>query len=166
MPSNNKVTIIAEPGQATCQIIREFEVPRELVFRAHVDPEMYGRWIGPTSEKVRIERWEPKDGGGYRWLGGTGEAGEYAFNGAFHEVTAPERIVSTFEFEGLGERGHVSLDVSTFEELPGGRSRLTIRSAFLSVEDRDGMIASGMEVGVTEGYEKLDDLLSTLAVAQ
>ena len=166
MPSNNKVTVIAEPGQATLQIVREFEVPRELVFRAHVDPEMYARWIGPTGEKTRIERWEAKDGGGYRWLGASPDGTEYAFTGAFHEVSTPERIVTTFEFLGLGERGHVSLDASTFEELPGGRSRLTIRSAFLSVEDRDGIIEAGMEMGVREGYEKLDDLLAELVAAR
>lgn len=165
MRGQNEVRIVAEPGQATLQVIREFEAPRELVFRAHVDPEMYARWIGPSNENVRMERWEARDGGGYRWGGGSPETGEYWFVGAFHEVTAPERIVTTFEFLGLGERGHVSLDVSTFEALPGGRTRITIRSAFTSVEDRDGIIGSGMEHGVTEGYAKLDALLAELVAA-
>lgn len=154
----NKTEIIAEPGKQELFIKREFDAPRELVFKAHVDPEIYVKWVGPRDLTMKIEKWDPQDGGSYRY---THERGghKYAFFGVNHEIHAPERIVGTFEFDGLPERGHVILGVTTFEELPGDRCRVVHQSVFRSVNDRDGMIASGMERGVTEGYERLDEFL-------
>jgi uncharacterized protein YndB with AHSA1/START domain len=155
----NKTEVKAEPGKQELFIIREFDAPRELVFNAHIDPEIYVKWVGPRDLTMTIEKWEPRAGGSYHF---THERGghKYAFFGVTHEVLEPERIIGTFEFDGLPERGHVILGTTRFEELPGGRSRLVHQSVFQSVADRDGMIQSGMERGVTEGYEKLDDILA------
>ena len=154
----NKTEVKAEPGKQELFIIREFDAPRELVFNAHIDPEIYVKWVGPRDLTMTIEKWEPRAGGSYHF---THERGghKYAFFGVTHEVLEPERIIGTFEFDGLPERGHVILGTTRFEELPGGRSRLVHQSVFQSVADRDGMIQSGMERGVTDGYEKLDEIL-------
>jgi uncharacterized protein YndB with AHSA1/START domain len=155
----NKTVVTAEPGRQELFITREFDATRELVFEAHVDPDIYVKWVGPRDLTMTIEKWEPYEGGSYHF---THERGghTYAFFGVYHEVLAPERIIGTFEFDGLPERGHVIMGVTTFEELPGGRSRLTHQSVFRSVADRDGMVQSGMERGVSEGYEKLDAILA------
>ena len=155
----NKTEIIAEPGKQELFIKREFDAPRHLVFKAHVDPEIYVKWVGPREMKMTIEKWEPRDGGSYRFTHER-DGHVYGFLGVYHELLAPERIIGTFEFDGLPERGHVILGTTKFEELPNGRCRLVHQSVFQSVEDRDGMIASGMERGVNDGYEKLDDLLA------
>ena len=155
----NKTEIIAEPGKQELFIKREFDAPRELVFKAHTDPEIYVKWVGPREMKMTIEKWEARDGGSYRFTHER-DGHTYGFLGVYHELNAPERIIGTFEFDGLPERGHVILGTTRFEELPGGRCRLVHQSVFQSVEDRDGMIASGMERGVNDGYEKLDSLLS------
>ena len=144
-------------------IVREFDAPRELVFKAHTDPDLYVQWLGPRELTMALERFEPRAGGSYRYIHKDGEGNEYAFHGVNHEVLAPERIISTFEFEGLSEKGHVILETVRFEALTGGRTRLTGQSVFQSVEDRDGMIQAGMERGVTEGYERLDALLEKKA---
>jgi uncharacterized protein YndB with AHSA1/START domain len=154
----NKTVVTAEPGKQELFITREFDAPRELVFRAHTDPEIYVKWIGPHGMTMTIEKWEMSDGGSYKY---THERGghTYAFFGVNHEALAPERIIGTFEFDGLPERGHVIMGKTLFEELPGNRTRIVHQSVFFSVEDRDGMVQSGMERGVSDGYEKLDDLL-------
>lgn len=155
----NKTEIIAEPGRQELFIKREFDAPRELVFRAYTDPEILVKWLGPRDLTMTVEKWEPHDGGSYRYTH-EHEGQKYAFFGVNHEILAPERIIGTFEFDGLPERGHVILGTTLFEELPEGRSRIVHQSVFRSVADRDGMIASGMERGVTEGYDKLDSLLA------
>jgi uncharacterized protein YndB with AHSA1/START domain len=154
----NKTIVTAEPGKQELFITREFDAPRDLVFRAHVDPELYVQWVGPRDLTMTIQKFEMVDGGSYKY---THERGghKYAFFGVSHEVKAPERIIGTFEFDGLPERGHVIMGKTLFEELPGNRTRVTHQSVFFSVQDRDGMVQSGMERGVTEGYEKLDALL-------
>jgi uncharacterized protein YndB with AHSA1/START domain len=162
--SKNKTEIIAEPGKQELYIIREFDAPRDLLFKAHTDPDIYVKWVGPKDLEMRIEKMESYNGGSYRFIHKRGGA-EYAFSGVYHEVLAPERIIGTFEFEGLPERGHVIMGTSKFEELPGGRSKLVHQSVFQSVEDRDGMIASGMERGVNDGYEKLDQILERSSAA-
>ncbi len=157
---SNKTTVTAEPGKQELFITREFDAPRELVFKAHTDPEIYVQWVGPHGMKMTIEKWECRDNGNYHFTHER-DGKTYAFFGVNHEIHAPERIIGTFEFDGLPERGHVIMGKTTFEDLPGGRSRLVHQSVFFSVADRDGMIQSGMERGVTDGYEKLDTLLSS-----
>jgi uncharacterized protein YndB with AHSA1/START domain len=156
---SNKTEIIAEPGKQELFIKREFDAPRDLVFKAHVDPDIYVKWCGPRDLTMTIEKWEPRAGGSYKFTHQR-DGHKYAFLGVNHEVVEPERIIGTFEFDGLPEPGHVLLGTTRFEELPGGRTRLVHQSLFQSVEDRDGMIASGMERGVNDGYEKLDEILA------
>ncbi len=157
---SNKTKITAEPGKQEIFITREFDAPRELVFKAHTDPKLYTQWLGPRELTMTLEKFEPRDGGSYRYIHEDQAGNKYAFHGVNHEVLAPERIIGTFEFEGLPEKGHVILGTLKFESLPGGRTRLTSQSVFQSVADRDGMLRSGMERGVNEGYERLDELLA------
>jgi uncharacterized protein YndB with AHSA1/START domain len=163
MTSNNKTLVTAKPGKQELFITREFDAPRELVFKAHMDPKLYVQWLGPHGYEMILETFEPRSGGGYRYIHKDKDGNEFVFHGAFHEMT-PERMVQTFEFEGYP--GHVSLDTATLEELPGNRTRITIHSVFQSVADRDGMVQAGMERGVKEGYERLDDILAKVLPSQ
>jgi uncharacterized protein YndB with AHSA1/START domain len=158
----NKTLITAEPGKQELFITREFDAPRELVFKAHTDPELYAQWLGPRDLTTTFETFEPVSGGRWRFIHKDKEGNEFAFHGVLHEVTTPERIIGTFEFEGLPEPGHVLLATTKFEALPDGRSRIIAHSVFQSVEDRDGMVAAGMESGVVEGYERLDEIVAKL----
>jgi uncharacterized protein YndB with AHSA1/START domain len=157
----NKTIITAEPGKQELFITREFNAPRELVFRAYTEADLYEKWVGPDDLAMTVEKMDAFDGGSYRFL--HERSGQvYAFHGVYHEVLSPERIIGTFEFDGLPEKGHVIMGTTKFEDLGGGRSRLVHQSVFQSVADRDGMIASGMERGVVQGYDKLDTLLRNL----
>lgn len=155
----NKTTVTAEPGKQELFITREFDAARELVFKAHIDPDLYIQWVGPRDLTMTIQKFDMSDGGSYKYTHER-DGHRYSFFGVTHEVHAPERIIGTFEFDGLPERGHVIMGKTSFEDLPGNRSRVVHQSVFFSVADRDGMIQSGMERGVVEGYEKLDDLLA------
>lgn len=157
--SKNQTTITAEPGKQELFITREFDAPRELVFRAHTDPNLYVKWLGPRGYEMVLEEFEPVSGGKYRYIHKDQAGNEYCFYGAIHEMSL-DRMVQTFEFAGFP--GHVSLDYMTLEELPNHRTRISIQSLFQSVADRDGMIQSGMEQGINEGYERLDELFETL----
>jgi uncharacterized protein YndB with AHSA1/START domain len=161
----NETTITAEPDRLDYFITREFEAPRELVFKAFTDPELVLQWLGPSRLKMTIEKFESKDGGTYRYIHEDQNGNQYFFRGVNHEVLAPERIIGTFEFEGLPERGHVALQTAKFETLPGGRTRVISQSVFQSVADRDGMLRSGMEGGVKQGFERLDEVLAFLQQA-
>jgi uncharacterized protein YndB with AHSA1/START domain len=156
---SKETVVTAEPGKQELFITREFDAPPELVFRAHTDPELYQQWVGPYGMKMTIEKWDYREGGEYRFTHER-DGHTYAFFGTVHEVHSPDRIIGTFEFDGLPERGHVIMGKTTFEKLAGNRTRLVHQSVFFSVEDRDGMIASGMERGVRDGYEKLDKIFA------
>jgi uncharacterized protein YndB with AHSA1/START domain len=114
--------------------------------------------------KMTLEKFEPRSGGMWRYTHTDPEGNQYKFHGVIHEVLAPERLIDTFEFEGLPETGHVSLQTAKFQALPGGRTKLTIHSVFQSVDDRDGMVRGGMEQGISEGFERLDELLAKTPV--
>ena len=159
MSSKNKTTITVEPGKLDLFITREFDAPRELVFKAHTDPNLFVQWLGPRGLTTNLETFEPVSGGRWRFTQKDKDGNEYGFHGVFHEIS-PERMIQTFEFEGLPESGHVTLETTKLEALPNGRTRLTTQSVFQSVSDRDGMVQSGMESGVNEGYERLDELLA------
>ena len=160
--SKNKTTITAEPGKQELFITREFDVPRELVFRAYTDPAIYAQWLGPRGLTTTFDVFEPVSGGKYRFIQKDQDGNEFSFHGVTHEVLPPERIIGTFEFDGLPETGHVILETTRFEALPGNRTRITSQSVFQSVADRDGMVQSGMEQGVVEGYERLDEILAKM----
>lgn len=162
MESKNKTTIIAEPGKQEVIITREFDFPRDMVFKAYTNPDLYPQWIGPRGLTTTLEKYEAHNGGSWRFTQKDPNGSEYGFHGVFHEVLAPERIIQTFEFDGLPEKGHVILETLRFEELPGGRTKLVGQSLFQSMADRDGMVQSGMEHGVVESYERLDEILTSL----
>jgi uncharacterized protein YndB with AHSA1/START domain len=161
MSSKNKTIVTAEPSKQEVIITREFDAPRELVFKAHTDPKLYVQWLGPRGYEMVLETFEPYSGGRYRYTHKDQNGNEFGFHGVFHEISE-ERMIQTFEFEGLPEKGHVTLDTMRLETLPGNRTRVTIQSLFQSVADRDGMVQSGMERGMREGYERLDEVLKNL----
>jgi len=161
--TKNITSIKAEPGKQEIFITREFDAPRELVFKAFTDAKLIAQWLGPRDLTMKVEKFEPKAGGSYRYIHSMGEL-SFGFHGVVHEVTFPERIIQTFEFEGLPEKGHVTLETARFEALPGGRTRFTNQSVFQSVADRDGMLQAGMERGVNDSYERLDELFEKGAV--
>ena len=141
----------------TVQITREFDAPRSKVFRAHTDPDLVRRWLGPRGLEMTVDRWDCRTGGEYRYIHSRpGE--EYAFHGSFHEVRPEEVIVQTFTFEGMPDS--VLLERLVLTDLGDGRTRLVATSLADSFEARDAMVASGMEHGVVEGYEKLDEVLA------
>jgi uncharacterized protein YndB with AHSA1/START domain len=150
--------VTAEPAKQDVIITREFDAPRELVFRAHADPKLYVQWLGPRGYEMVLDIFEPYSGGRYRYIHKDQNGNEFGFHGVFHEISE-DLLIQTFEFEGLPEKGHVTLDTMRLEALPGDRTRITIQSLFQSVSDRDGMVQSGMERGMQEGYERLDELL-------
>jgi uncharacterized protein YndB with AHSA1/START domain len=152
-----ETTISAVPDLPIVEIVREFDAPPEQVFRAHVDRDLFTQWIGPRDIDMRVEQWDARTGGSYRYVHGRGDE-EYGFHGSFHEVRPNERIVQTFGFDGWPDA--VSLEILTLEDLGSGRTRLRGQSIVESIEARDAMLASGMESGVVQGYEKLDDLLA------
>jgi uncharacterized protein YndB with AHSA1/START domain len=160
---DNKTVVKAEPGKQDLLITREFDAPRELVFRAFTDSGLYVQWLlGPKNHPmtVTLDKFEPRTGGSWRYRHRDEAGNEYAFHGSYHEVQAPELIIDTFEFEGMPERGHVSLETARFQALPGDRTRLTIHSVFQSVADRDGMLQSGMEEGLNDSFARLEGLVS------
>ncbi|MGZ4904402.1 MAG: SRPBCC family protein [Halobacteriota archaeon] len=162
MTNQNLAKIVAEPARQELIITSEFDASRELVFRAFTDSDLYAQWIGPRRLTTRLEIFEPRNGGSWRYIQTDQDGNTFVFHGVNHEVLRPERIIGTFEFEGLPETGHVLLQTARFEELPGNRTRLTAQSVFQSVEDRDGMMQADMEEGVNESYERLDELLEKL----
>ncbi|MBM0230631.1 SRPBCC family protein [Micromonospora sp. STR1_7] len=151
----NSTTITAQPGTPYVDVVREFDAPPELVFRAHTDPELVARWLGPRGMRMEVVEHDARAGGGYRYVH-RGREGEFRFRGVFHTVVPDKLIVQTFEYEGTPE--HVSLETTRFEDIDG-RTRLTRRSVFGSVEERDAMVASGMENGVRDSMERLAELL-------
>lgn len=149
--------IDADPTVPLVRITREFDAPPDKVFRAHTDPELFAQWVGPHGLTTRIEHFDCRPGGAYRYVS-TDDNGEYGFRGCFHDVRTDEAIVQTFSFDGYPDG--VALERLTLEALPGGRTRLTATSLVDSFEARDAFVASGMEQGVVEGYERLDALLA------
>lgn len=152
-------TIIAEPGVPQILLTREFAAPRDLLFRAHTDPDLFVQWLGPRTQTMTIDHLDVRDGGTWRYIHRDADGNEYGFHGVYHGTPSPDGIVHTFEFEGMP--GHVSLETLTFEER-GGKTLLRQNTVFQSVEDRDGMIASGMEQGVNDSMERLDELFARL----
>jgi len=153
---------MVEPGKQEIFIVRELDAPRELVFKAFTDPNLYSQWLGPRRLTTKFEKLEAKNGGSYRFINEDEKGNKFAFHGVYHEVLEPERIIGTFEYEGLPEKGHVTLEITKFEKLPEGRTKLTAQDIFMSVADRDGMWQSGMEEGINDSYDRLEELLGNM----
>jgi uncharacterized protein YndB with AHSA1/START domain len=158
----NDAKVTAEPGRQEFFVTKELDAPRELVFKAFTDPNLYVQWLGPRELTMTLVKFEPRTGGMWRYISKDKDGNEFGFHGVNHEVQAPERIIDTFEYEGLPEKGHVALQTARFIELPGGRTKVQIQAVFQSVADRDGMIQSGAEKGITESYQRLDELLEKI----
>jgi len=149
--------IVVDSEVPLVRISREFDAPIEKVFRAHTDPDLISRWLGPRSLELRIDRYDCRTGGSYRYLHVKGDD-EFGFHGSFHEVRQNELIVQTFTFEG--DPDGVALERIIFTDLGDGRTRLTSTSLVDSFAARDAFVASGMDVGVRESYERLDEVLA------
>ncbi|MBX7158842.1 MAG: SRPBCC family protein [Acidimicrobiia bacterium] len=153
--------IEADPALPIIRITRDFAATPAQLLRAHVDPELFARWVGPDGMDTRIVEWDARDGGAWRYVAGRGDE-EYAFRGCFHQIT-DDRIVQTFTWEAMPD--DVSLETLRFEDLGDGYTRLHAQSLVDSFESRDAWLSSGMEVGVNDGYAKLDALLAGGAVS-
>jgi uncharacterized protein YndB with AHSA1/START domain len=151
-----RTTIEADPKLPVIRMSRVFTATPEQLFRAHTDPKLFIQWIGPSSMETRIELWDARSGGSWRFVQ-TRDGEEYPFHGCFHDVR-PDRIVQTFTFEG--DPDGVALETLWFEDLGDGKTRLRAQSLVDSFEGRDAWLASGMDVGVNEGYAKLDGMLA------
>ncbi|MEV5712600.1 SRPBCC family protein [Amycolatopsis mediterranei] len=156
--TTHETEILADDKVPTIRLVRDFDAPPEQVFRAHVDPELYAQWVGPHSVTTRITRWDARTGGEWAFANDRGGEEIAAFHGSFHDVRPNERIVCTFTYDG--EPDGVALETLTLEEIEGGRTRLRVLSVVPDFATRDGMLASGMDVGIIEGYAKLDALLA------
>jgi len=154
--------ITAEPGLPYIDMSREFHAPRELLYRAYTEPDLLIRWLGPHRMTMVIDSWDVRDGGLWRYVHRDDAGNEYGFHGVFHGTPSPDQMVQTFEFDGAP--GHVSLEAVSFEERDG-RTTVRTHSVHQSVQARDAMVAGGMETGVNEGFDRLEELLSGLLAA-
>ncbi len=160
MKTFTEAVIEADPTVPIIRIIRDFAATPEQLLRAHTDPDLFAQWIGPTNVSTRIDYWDARSGGSWRFINFR-DAGEFAFHGCFHEISR-DRIVQTFTYEGMPEG--VSLETLTFEPIDQTHTRLRAQSLVDSFEGRDMWLSSGMESGVNEGYAALDGLLVRGAV--
>ncbi len=147
------------PSDREILITRDFDAPRALVFKAFTDPDSIPKWWGPRILTTVVEKMDLRPSGVWRYIQHDPQGNEYGFNGVYREIVPPERIVYTFEFEGMP--GHVLVETVTFEE-KDGKTRLTARAVFDSLEDRDGMLNSDMESGAAESYDRLEELLEAM----
>jgi uncharacterized protein YndB with AHSA1/START domain len=152
-------TITADATVPAIRITREFDAPPAAVYRAHVDPDLVVRWLGPRRLRMTVQRWDAQTGGAYRYTHVGEDGTEHRFYGSFHELREGERIVQTFTYEGVPDG--VAIETVTFTALPGGRTRMEGFSLADSFEGRDAALASGMEEGIVEGYERLDEVLAS-----
>ncbi len=153
-----ETAIKADPSLPTIEIVREFDAPPEQVFRAWTDPQLFVKWIGPRNLETKIDHWDCKTGGNYRYRSVRDGEEIASFYGSFHEVRPGERLVQTFTWEGMPDG--VSLETMSFKDLGGGRTRIVSLGVVESMEIRDMILSGGMDTGVVEGYEKLDELLA------
>ncbi len=155
----SKTEFVAEPGQQAIVITRTFDAPRDLVFKASTDPDLISQWWGPETYTTRIDQMDVKPGGIWRFVQNDQDGNEFAFRGVYHEIAPAERVVQTFEFEGMP--GHVSLETLQLEEVDG-KTKMTSTAVYQSVEDRDWMFASGMQEGASESMDRLAGLVEKL----
>ena len=148
---------ISTPSEREIRVERVFDAPRDRVFAVYTNPELIPEWWGPRDTATVVDEMDCRTGGRWRFVMRQSDGQEIGFRGAYREVTPPERIVQTFEWEGMP--GHVSVETATFEDL-GDRTRVVTTSLFHTAEERDGMLGSGMEGGLNETYARLDEVLA------
>jgi len=156
----NQLTVTAPEGVPFIEFSREFDAPVAAVFRAHKEPELIKQWLGPNGYEMDIETYDFSTGGRYRYLHRSDQGEEYAFNGVFHVVRENDFAIQTFEFEGFPDV--VAIESLRFVDVGNGRTRVEGHSVYPSVESRDGMVASDMETGMREGYQRLEEIASSL----
>lgn len=159
--SQQAAATITTPTAREIHIEREFDAPRDLVFATFTDPALIGEWWGPRGTTAVVDVMDVRPGGSWRFVIHDADGSQTAFRGTYREVSPPERIVQTFEWEGMP--GHVSVETLTMEDLGGDRTRFVTTSLFHTTEERDGMLGSGMERGLNETYDRLDEVLVRLA---
>jgi uncharacterized protein YndB with AHSA1/START domain len=151
--------VSAPAGVPFIDLTREFDAPREVLFRAWTEPDLIRQWLGPRRLEMIIDCYDVRDGGRWRYVHRDADGTEFGFHGVFHGTPTIDSMVQTFEFEGAP--GHVSLDRLSLDDL-GGRTRVRIHSVYQSVEARDAMVAAGMEQGLNEGFERLEELIARI----
>jgi uncharacterized protein YndB with AHSA1/START domain len=151
---------LTTPTDRQIHVERVFDAPRDRVFAAFTDPKLIPEWWGPRDTTTVVDQMDVRPGGSWRFVIRNSDGSETGFRGTYREITPPERVVQTFEWEGMP--GYVSVETATFEDL-GDRTKVTTTSLFHTTEERDGMLESGMERGLNESYARLDDLLARLA---
>jgi uncharacterized protein YndB with AHSA1/START domain len=156
-------SFLVEPGKPEIIITRTYDAQRELVFQVFIDPKLLPQWWGPKYLTTTVEKMVVKSGGSWRFIQHDQPGNVYAFHGVYHTVQPPESVIYTFEFEGMP--GHVVLETVTFEE-QGYKTRMIEHMVFQSVEDRDGMVSTGMEVGTTESMDRFARLLAKVALTK
>ncbi len=150
---------VTTPTEREIHVERIFDAPRDRVFELFTDPELIPEWWGPRGTTTIVDEMDVRNGGSWRYVTRNSDGSETAFRGTYREVSPPDRIVQTFEWEGMP--GHVSVDTAVFEDL-GERTKLVSSSLFHTTEERDGMLGSGMEEGMNETYQRLDELIERL----
>jgi len=155
--SNIASSSLTTPSDLEIVMTRVFDAPRDLVFKAYTDPEAIPQWWGQRASTTTVDKMDVRPGGVWRYIQRDADGNEYAFNGEYREIIPPERLVNTFEFEPMP--GHVTVDTATFEDVDG-KTRLTVSSLFTCIEDRDGMLSSGMEEGAIETWDRLAEYLA------
>ena len=156
--TSSTTTKVTLPSDTEILVTREFDAPRDVVFAVMTDPNLIPQWWGPRSDAITVDKMEVRPGGKWRFVAKQPDGTTYAFRGEYREIVPAEKIVQTFEFEPMA--GHISVETATLTDLPDGRTLFTTRSVFASKEDRDGMVQSGMESGLRETYERLDEVLA------
>lgn len=155
--TSNENSVLTLISDVEISMSRVFDAPRDLVFRVYTDPELVPQWWGQRASTTIVDQMDARPGGAWRYIQRGADGTEYAFRGEYREITPPERLVYTFEFEPMP--GHVIVDTLTFDDVES-KTRITATSLFQSVEDRDGMLASGMEGGANESWDRLAELLA------
>lgn len=158
----NETEVIVEPGQPDIVIRRTFDVPPEVFFRAVTDPDLIPKWWGPREINTHVEEMDPRRGGTWRFVHRAPDGTTVGFQGVYHEVTAPHRIVQTFEYDGAA--GHVTLETLTLEEVDG-KTRYVVQALHQSVESRDAAVRAGMDSGLRQTLDRLADTLRELSAA-
>jgi uncharacterized protein YndB with AHSA1/START domain len=159
-----KDNLVIEREQLAFSMSRTFDAPLELVWRVTTDPQLISKWWGFRTSQTIVDRMEFRVGGAWRYIEIDADGNEHAFQGVYREIQPPERLVYTFEYEPFPD--HVSTDTITLQELPEGKTLMTSRTTFDTLEDLEAMIQSGMEVGATETWDRLEELLEAEKVAQ
>jgi uncharacterized protein YndB with AHSA1/START domain len=152
-------TIISTPSDTEIRIERSFDAPRELVWEVYTDPQAMGEWLGPRDQKVTVDEMDLRPGGSYRWSAKMSDGTPIAFFGEYSVVDPPHVLEGTFSWDH--SEAEPAVDRAEFQEADGGeRTRLVVISTFATKEDRDGMLQSGMERGMNDGFDALDELLA------